>query len=310
MDYTLANSYSTHTGTGQRMHREDQAVPTAIDDKDLNGVIWSLMEVVKEAGLAGVQFDPDVPSTYRVLLGAIKAIYSASTSDLPGRVAIFWQPTPPPGWIDIDGAMLSRTAYPTLWAHVQAVGAVSDAAWLGGAYGQFSSGDGSTTFRLPDIRSHFLRPADKSRGVDIGRVLWSVQQSMVGAHGHGISDPSHAHSTYDPGHSHGVNDPGHGHGLNDPGHGHNSQYGVDTPAGLDAITGSGTEIATWGNSRTYPTSNSATGITVNGSGTGVSVVGSTTNLGINAAGTGIAVLSSGGVETRPLSIAVPFYMKL
>jgi microcystin-dependent protein len=309
VDYSLSPDYYTHTGTGQRMHRENQAVPTALSDKDINAITWSLMEIVKDAGLAGIQFDPDVPSTYRVLLNAIKAIYAASTSDLPGRVAIFWQPTPPPGWIWMEGDLLSRAAYPRLWAHVQTVGAVSEADWLAGAFGRFSSGDGNTTFRMPDIRGQFFRAADRSRGVDIGRLLFTAQQWLNGAHGHGVTDPTHAHANYDPSHSHGVSDPTHGHALTDNGHAHNTRYGEETPAGLDRSNASGTEIANWGDNRNFATSTSGTGISVNGAATGVSINGATSNLVITSGATGISIQSNGGVESRPLNLAVPFYMK-
>lgn len=73
MDYTLSPDYATHAGTGNRMHEENQAVPTIWSEKDANSVIWSLMEVVKAAGLAGAQFDEAVPATYQKLLTALRS---------------------------------------------------------------------------------------------------------------------------------------------------------------------------------------------------------------------------------------------
>lgn len=73
MDYTLSDAYTTDAGTGNRMHQQSAAVPTAVSDKDMNGVIWSLMEVVKAAGLAGAQFDKTVPATYQKLLTALRS---------------------------------------------------------------------------------------------------------------------------------------------------------------------------------------------------------------------------------------------
>lgn len=52
-----------------------------------------------------------------------------------------------------DGQLLSRTDYPELWAHAQMHSPVTDAEWLG-AYqrrGKFSTGNGTTTFRVPDL---------------------------------------------------------------------------------------------------------------------------------------------------------------
>lgn len=71
MDYTQSSEFVTHAGTGNRMHNQNQAVPTVVSDKDLNAVNWSLMELVKAAGLAGQQFDPGTPATYQVVRNAM-----------------------------------------------------------------------------------------------------------------------------------------------------------------------------------------------------------------------------------------------
>lgn len=71
MDYTQSPEFVTHAGTGNRMHAQNQAVPTVVSDKDLNAVNWSLMELVKAAGLAGQQFDPGTPATYQVVRNAM-----------------------------------------------------------------------------------------------------------------------------------------------------------------------------------------------------------------------------------------------
>lgn len=71
MDYTQSPEFVTHAGTGNRMHNQNQAVPTVVSDKDLNAVNWSLMELVKVAGLAGLQFDPATPATYQVVRNAM-----------------------------------------------------------------------------------------------------------------------------------------------------------------------------------------------------------------------------------------------
>lgn len=71
MDYTLSPQHVVHPGTGHRMHEDSQALATMISDADFNSVIWSLMEVVGAAGLAGQQFDPGTPGTYQVVRNAI-----------------------------------------------------------------------------------------------------------------------------------------------------------------------------------------------------------------------------------------------
>lgn len=71
MDYTLSPDHTIHPGTGNRMHSQNQAVPTVVSDKDLNSLAWSLMELVKAAGLPAQQFDPAAPATYQVVRNAI-----------------------------------------------------------------------------------------------------------------------------------------------------------------------------------------------------------------------------------------------
>lgn len=54
--------------------------------------------------------------------------------------------------IPSDGQLLSRTDYPELWAYAQMITPISDAEWLADPLNrsQYSTGDGSTTFRVPD----------------------------------------------------------------------------------------------------------------------------------------------------------------
>jgi len=80
--------------------------------------------------------------------------------------------TPPPGYLKENGALVSRASFPALTAFALASGnIVSEATWLAGSTGAFSTGDLSTTFRIPDARGEFIRAFDDGRGVDTGRVL-------------------------------------------------------------------------------------------------------------------------------------------
>ena len=51
-----------------------------------------------------------------------------------------------------DGQLLSRTDYPDLWAYAQLLSPIKDSLWLGSTAqrGKYSSGNGTTTFRVPD----------------------------------------------------------------------------------------------------------------------------------------------------------------
>ena len=88
-------------------------------------------------------------------------------SALPaGMIAPFAMTTPPTGWLECNGAAISRSTYATLFA---AIGTVHGA------------GDGSSTFNLPDLRASFIRGFDNSRGVDSGRSFGSFQDQGLPA---------------------------------------------------------------------------------------------------------------------------------
>jgi len=77
--------------------------------------------------------------------------------------------TAPTGYLECNGAAISRTTYADLFA---AIGTT------------FGAGDGSTTFNLPDLRGEFIRGWDNGRGVDAGRALGSWQVDAFRSHEH------------------------------------------------------------------------------------------------------------------------------
>lgn len=64
MDYTTSIDNVVHGGTGHRMHSDSIAVPTAWSGNDANMLVWSLMEVLRLAGVSGKAFNPDDPTSY------------------------------------------------------------------------------------------------------------------------------------------------------------------------------------------------------------------------------------------------------
>jgi hypothetical protein len=94
----------------------------------------------------------------------------------------------PAGFLKENGALISRASFPALYAYAAASGnIVSDAAWLGGSTGAFSTGDLATTFRIPDARGEFIRGYDDSRGIDSGRVIGAHQADSLKDHTHSYS---------------------------------------------------------------------------------------------------------------------------
>lgn len=126
--------------------------------------------------------------------GKLPAVDGSQLTNLPsgssevGKISFVPFTSAPTGKLKANGALLSRTTYAALWAAAQASGnIVSDATWTGSAlYGAFSTGDGSTTFRIPYINGYFLRAWDDARGVDSGRAIGSSQADDNKSHAHTV----------------------------------------------------------------------------------------------------------------------------
>ena len=120
-----------------------------------------------------------------------------------GAVQYFAMNTAPTGWLKANGQAVSRTTYATLFS---AIGTT------------FGSGDGSTTFNVPDLRGEFLRGWDDSRGIDSGRAFgsWQTQNTnkeeismTTGSNGSSpITAPNEDGSTYSAWLTSGRNDGG------------------------------------------------------------------------------------------------------
>jgi microcystin-dependent protein len=101
-----------------------------------------------------------------------------------GAVMTFAMDAPPTGWLDCNGAAVSRTTYAALFA---AIGTVH------------GTGDGSTTFNLPDLRGEFVRGWDDGRGIDSARAFGSTQADELEAHTHTETSTVDGSSTGQPG---------------------------------------------------------------------------------------------------------------
>lgn len=97
-----------------------------------------------------------------------------------GTVVMYGSQTPPAGWLNCDGAAVSRTAFATLYGVIRTT---------------FGVGDGSTTFNLPDYRGNIP--------VGMGGVGTSVLGNAIGNTGgeatHTLASdkstlPSHGHT--------------------------------------------------------------------------------------------------------------------
>lgn len=107
-----------------------------------------------------------------------------------GEIKIFPANIAPTGYLAANGTLISRTTYAALWTYAQASGnIVVDGSWSATTTpGSFSSGDGSTTFRIPDLRGLFFRAWDDGAGVDSGRAIGSYQADSFASHTHPVSN--------------------------------------------------------------------------------------------------------------------------
>ena len=133
---------------------------------------------------------------------AIGAFIAGQRSTTVGMIAPFCGVNAPPGWQFCDGSLLPRADFSDLWTYAQNCGNMAtDANWFGsGLWGTFSSGDGVTNFRVPDLRGWFLRCwPNTAVAHDAGRVCATGQTDGIANHTHPASS-----SVTDPGHVHGL----------------------------------------------------------------------------------------------------------
>lgn len=132
------------------------------------------------------------------VLAAAKKVAREYGTPVGTVVTGLWR-TDPTGYVEVKGQWLSRTTYADLWAYVQDLATtypallITDAAWAAGGVGvrvAFSTGDGSTTFRMPDYRGlhpRYWEGARSSPSVDAGRTLGSYQADELLAHTHTLA---------------------------------------------------------------------------------------------------------------------------
>lgn len=77
------------------------------------------------------------------------AIENVSGSVLTGSIFWYTSTTIPDGYLSCDGSAISRTTYANLFSVIGAT---------------FGSGDGSTTFNIPDLRASFIRGSGAVNG--------------------------------------------------------------------------------------------------------------------------------------------------
>lgn len=163
-------SYNTPSTTGYWYSLKDEKL------YKWNGSSWG---VVVRVIIASISWNGSGSYTYFLPVGlGVKDAYGRGNVPA-GTVNAYAGATAPSGFLLCDGGAISRTVYSDLFATI------------GTTYG---TGDGSTTFNLPDLRGEFVRGLDGGRGVDSGRTLGSAQAQAIQSHTHALSGQLQAFS--------------------------------------------------------------------------------------------------------------------
>lgn len=132
----------------------------SIGVNNIQGLVYSRGDIV-----AGIR--NNIPQNGSYQLNGVGRFYGdgsmISNYDI-GSIKPFLTTRVPMGYVRANGALLKRDAYPELFRFASSSGMiVSDADWLDTSkqnWGKWSSGDGSTTFRVPMLDGEFIRVLD------------------------------------------------------------------------------------------------------------------------------------------------------
>ena len=203
----------------------------ATEDDPVGAQIWAFDDVGPAAGGA--------VSNVAGIIGEIRQ-YAGISSSIPAA------------WYPCFGQAVSRTTY-------------SDAfAALGTTWG---SGDGSTTFNLPDLRGRAMYGLDNMGGTPANRVtagVSGVPGNTLGGSGGSQALQAHTHTVNDPTHTHAYEDGGHVHTFLLDSNGGGAPDGVPC-AIAGAVSSPGTTYAA---TIDITITAAATGITIANAGTG------------------------------------------
>lgn len=206
-----------------------------------------------------------IDTTGVTINGSLNATTLSNVVNFVGLVVPYAGSSAPTGWLICDGSAVSRTTYANLFSIISTT---------------FGTGDGSTTFGLPDLRGRVIAGIDNMGSTGTAGRLTATSITNPTTRGStGGADtvtlnqnqcalPSHAHTAsaaVDGSHTHGTTENAHNHTLTDPGHTH--QYSA--PSVYGATSGG----AGYANTPTTTTTTSKlTGITLAAATTGLSIL--------------------------------------
>lgn len=210
---TAAEAANAAADAAKSLELAQQLTGEAAATETQNGIVRLGTKEEHESGAAGMAAQPS--HVVGIVNSAVRGAFPQSAPDNIGTPlalvpqengAFIWQKvgggvpvgveawcsgtTPPPGWLDmsIDNGPLPRAAYPALWKFAESSGnIITDAEWLEqaatqrGSCGAFSTGDDSTTFRIPMHIRVFSRARDIWNNVNVGMWQEDVIRNITGA---------------------------------------------------------------------------------------------------------------------------------
>jgi hypothetical protein len=179
-DITTAyqTSISSAIATYNTTVNQSLALKANIDSPTFTGIPTTITPTTgnNSTQIANTAFITSAIATYSAIFNAeISALKDsiASTRPVPvGSVFYIVTSTVPFGYLEANGQSVSREIYSLLWQLL----------------GRPNTGNGSTTFSLPDLRGEFIRGWDHERGIDTNRILGSIQYGSFEEHQHAYVD--------------------------------------------------------------------------------------------------------------------------
>ncbi|MCW6030169.1 phage tail protein [Pantoea sp. JK] len=206
-DVTLT---STDTGSFAIANNLSEGTPVTIRANISAAKSGDNSDITSLTALSGpLRLGADAAAAYdAVTLRQLQASSGSGTATINGVMnnflgAVEWfvgtRAAMPGGHLPADGQLLSRATYPDLWAAISSgiLNSVTEALWqnsgVSGATfsnrGMYSTGDGSTTFRMPDLNGSqsgslaniYLRGLSTSSSLTAGSIRDSALPNIVGS---------------------------------------------------------------------------------------------------------------------------------
>jgi microcystin-dependent protein len=126
-----------------------------ITELQLIGSVTDTLNIPADNGLQSYRFTAAQMKSFILATQAITRSMIEEAQRIPiGVIEAFGGTTAPTGWLICDGSQVSRTTYADLYAVIG---------------NNFGSGNGTTTFHLPDLRGRFVRGRANGQTTDPDR---------------------------------------------------------------------------------------------------------------------------------------------